>query len=357
MKYLLVTLNGFGEILKEKKGERSLYEFARKENLEKIAKKGTWGHVLLGKTQEKSYFSFFGFPNKEFPGESYLRCLENEIEIENNRSIFLGNFITHYHGKIVETKVNLSEKENFSLLTYLYEREKGFSFQVFKNGFVLIFRKKFPAFYFPYPVNLKNKNYRSFLPQDKEFKEIKDLIEASGKILENHIINKIRADLGESVANLLWLWGKGEKKPFISVMEKYNIKTYFFSFSNKLTGLAKFLDFEIKKDFSLERKEQTLLWVQISLPEEKNPSIWLKHFETFDKEILGRVIDRFEEGKYKILLIFDRFLNEELELLNHWAVFLKAGEENKKRFFQRRSYRKSSSLISDFLDKYHFLAL
>ncbi|GAI70799.1 unnamed protein product, partial [marine sediment metagenome] len=44
------------------------------------------------------------------------------------------------------------------------------------------------------------------LPRGKNANFLVDLMQRSGKFLENHEINKVRIDLGENPANLIWLW-------------------------------------------------------------------------------------------------------------------------------------------------------
>lgn len=344
--HILVVLNGFGAVLKEKHGPKTLYELSRKKHLNSIAESGAWGYVHLGRTLEKGYFSLFEPDENRFPGESYLRCLENGFPVEKGQTLFLGRFLTQDQDRIVDTDINLSQAEIAALLNRLAER-KPFLFRPLENEAVIIFDKQFPKRYFPPPGNLKGRNCRSLVPVEKEFLPVSDLMRLSSGALERDPVNKVREDLGENVANFLYLWAMGRKEDRLKSADRLGDSLYFYAHSGRLNGLAKFLDGIKQKDLAAPETERGLWWLNVALSRDRNPAAWIKELEFVDREILGAVCGQGKEAA--VLVIFDGFSREDAEQHNTWAVFLSGRLGSGPAGRLGRRYRKAAQLLKDFL--------
>jgi len=335
MNYFLITLHGFLRIFTEKYNGRILYDFTRKKNIKKLKRK-EWNTVLFDGGLEKNYFRLFGIPEKFFPGESFLRALVYDLKIEDDKTLFLIDFLTQDDGKIVETEVPLSVKEK-QLLLYSIPQIPSFSFFTTEKDSFLLSEKKFPFFQIAFPLNLKGKLFKDFLPE--KFPEIKNLVLSSIEVLENHTVNKVRKDLGENIANLIWVWGMGGKKTIPVLKEIYQINPYYLPISG-FNGLPKFLGFQIEENIR-KTEEESLWWIEIFSSEKESPQTLIQNFEYID-EIVGKIAETFEN--FKILILVDGYFSKNIEIKRMHALYLCIDEN-----FKPRKFKKGSSLFLSFL--------
>jgi 2,3-bisphosphoglycerate-independent phosphoglycerate mutase len=63
------------------------------------------------------------------------------------------------------------------------------------------------------PELLIGRSWRRGLARGARNAALRRLIEQAEKLLEAHAVNRVRVDLGENPANLIWLWGAGTPRP------------------------------------------------------------------------------------------------------------------------------------------------
>lgn len=63
------------------------------------------------------------------------------------------------------------------------------------------------------PELLIGRSWRRGLARGARNAALRRLIEQAEKLLEAHAVNRVRVDLGENPANLIWLWGAGNPRP------------------------------------------------------------------------------------------------------------------------------------------------
>jgi len=63
------------------------------------------------------------------------------------------------------------------------------------------------------PELLVGRSWRRSLQRGVRHAALRQLIEQAEKLLEAHAVNRVRVDLGENPANLIWLWGGGNPRP------------------------------------------------------------------------------------------------------------------------------------------------
>ncbi|MCM8784865.1 MAG: hypothetical protein NC827_00900 [Candidatus Omnitrophica bacterium] len=340
MKLVLFALHGYLELFK-KRGQKTLFEYAKKENFETFMEKGRWGYLLLDKTIEKSYFKFL-LPDSFFPGHSFLRALKYPIPSKKNDLFFLCKFVSALENKIIETEVSLNLKEKQKLIEEIKKGNKNNEFYVYEKDIILKISKDLPLLENNFPNKIRDKNFDEIKFKNEQFEEINAIMTNSFKILNLHPINKIRIDLNEPVANFLYLYGMGKFSEKLVFSDKIGKDTFYFSDSETLEGLRIFLNIE-KIDKFPNIKNRSFYWFNFALNSKETPSIWVKNFETISKNIL-RQLTLSEDIRF--LFIFDPFMDENYEYEKLSSIFLSVNFVRK----QKKKYKNPSVLFKSFLE-------
>jgi 2,3-bisphosphoglycerate-independent phosphoglycerate mutase len=340
MKYILFTLHGYLELFK-KRGQKSLFDYAKKENFELFIEKGEWGYILLDKTIEESYFKFL-YPEGLFPGEGFIRSLKYSIPSEKNNTFFLAQFLSVYENKIIETDTNLTVKEKQKLIEEIKKENQNVEFFITERDIILKVLQDLPFLNNKFPNKIKNKNLDEIKFKNENFGMIDKLMENSFKILNSNPINKVRIDLNEPVANFLYLYGMGKFSEKSPLFQKIKKNTFYFSDFKTLDGLRIFFDIE-KINETSNIKDNSFYWFDFTLDQNDTPSIWVKNFEAFSKEILGEIL-HLEEARF--LFIFDPFMNENFEYNKMFSLFLAVNFQRK----TKRKYKNPSILFKSFIE-------
>lgn len=349
MKYYLISLNGYGELFRRRINNRTLFSYARRNNFNIITSSGRWGYCCLERTLEKAYYCLFD-EEKNFPGEASIRMGKNVPE--GGRTFFLGRFMTQVEGMVIESDISITEKEMMELLRELSEGEKKFKFFIKDNVPFLAFQKDLPREEVLFPDNMKEKQFALYLYKRPELEDIKNLIITSTSILEKHPINKVRQDLGEMPANLLWLWGMGKPQQAQNITERLKKECFYLTYEGRPFPLAEFLGFKSIEDIK-EVQDNSFIWINSSVDIKTNYSIWVKRFERLDIEMLSVIAEEYKEGRCRVLFIFDGFVSPDIEVKNCWVPFLFISE-NGETIRLRKRFRDSKRLLNLLLDVSEF---
>ncbi|MFN4226934.1 MAG: hypothetical protein ACK4F0_02180 [Candidatus Ratteibacteria bacterium] len=341
MKLILFTLHGYLELFK-KRGQKTLFEHAKKDNFELFMEKGQWGYLLFDKTIEKSYFKFL-ISDTSFPGYAFLRALKYSIPFKENEIFFLCKFVSTFENKIIETNVNLNFKEKEKLIEEIKKENEKIEFYVYEKDIILKISEDLPFLENNFPNKIRNKNLNEIKFKNERFEKVNKIMENSLKILNFHPINKIRIDLNEISANFLYLYGMGKFSEKIVFSERIGRDTFYFSNSEIMEGLRRFFGFE-KIESILNSKNQSFYWFDFTLNPNETPSIWVKNFETISKDILKQLI--YEENA-RFLFIFDPFMDENYEYEKTFSFFLAVNFDKK----PKRKYKNPPALFNLFLTK------
>ncbi len=340
MKYILFSLHGYLELFK-KRGEKTLFDYARKYNFEKFMENGKWGYVKFDNKIEKGYFKFL-MPKNIFPGEGFLRALKYKIPTNKNETIFLCKFVFSVDGKIVETEIFLNLEEKKALIEAIKKEKNNFDFFVFEEDIILKFYENLTLTENGFPNKIKNRNVGDVLYKKDEFRKINKIMEDSLNILNIHPVNKVKSDLNEPCANFLYFYGMGKSTERIEFSDIIKKDVFYFSDSETLKGLKEFLKFEEMGKID-DIKDNTLYWLNFSLDYKNSPSIWVKNFENFSKDILSEI--SYKED-IKFLFIFDPFMDENYEYENGLSLFLGVNFPSR----IRSKYKNSSILFQKFIE-------
>lgn len=340
MKYIIFSLHGYLELFK-KRNNKTLFEYAKKENFELFMDKGKWGYIFLDGTIEKSYFRFFSNENK-FPGEGFIRALKYNIDVNENEVFFLGKFVSLFNEKIIETEVNLNIGEKKQLIEEIKE-EDNLEFFVFEKDIIIKSSQNLPLVSNNFPNKIKNEYLKNILFEEKDFQRINRFMMNSSKILNFNPVNKIRIDLNEPVANFLYFYGMGKYSEKKSLSDFIKMDIFYYSDTEIIKGLKEFFGMGEISEFS-DIKDNSIYWFNFTLNYNDSQSIWVKKFEIFSREVLGKIYDL---ENTRVLFIFDPFMGENFDYDPNFSIFLAVNFSGK----LKKKYKISSFLFQKFIEK------
>jgi len=167
---------------------------------------------------------------------------------------------------------------------------------------------------------------KRFLPRGKNSEIISDLIQRSKDILNGHEINKVRIDLGESPANMIWLWGCGPKPSMPLFKNQFGLEGAVISAVDLIKGIGRIIGLKVievagangyydtnylgKAQGALEAlQECDFVFVHIEATDEAghNQDLRMKItcLERIDKLVVGSMTRELEGSEYRILITPD----------------------------------------------------
>jgi len=256
MKYIVLVGDGMGDRPIEDLGGKTVLEAAKIPNMNFIAEKGKVGltnmiPVGMPPASDVANLSILGYnPKKYYTGRGPLEAANMNIDLQEDEVAFRCNLVTISDDKMADYSAgHISNEEAGSIIEELNSRigtgdikfYPGISYRhivVFKcrdkdeqKGFVKT--KCTP------PHDIAGRTIGRFLPLKTQQAEVlKKLMDESRKILADHEVNRVRLDLKENPANMIWLWGQGVK-PFMPKFSKlYHVEGSIISAVDLIKGLG-----------------------------------------------------------------------------------------------------------------------
>lgn len=250
MKYIVVLGDGMADEPIPALGGRTPLDAAVTPVLDELAGKGTLGTVQnvpagMAPGSDVANLSVLGYdPAANYSGRSPLEALSVGVQMEDDDVIFRSNIVTltepepyaqktildHSSGEISTADADIlmdAIREKFNSDTFRFYT--GTSYRhilVWKHGRVSALEP---------PHDHLGKVIGDYLPQEKV---LRDMMERSFDILNNHPLNLARAAAGKHKANSLWFWGAGTKPRVQNFKEKTGLTGAMISAVDLLKGIA-----------------------------------------------------------------------------------------------------------------------
>ena len=250
MKYIVVLSDGMADEPIPALGGRTPLDAAVTPVLDGLAGKGTLGTVQnvpagMAPGSDVANLSVLGYdPAANYSGRSPLEALSVGVQMEDDDVIFRSNIVTltepepyaqktildHSSGEISTADADIlmdAIREEFNSDTFRFYT--GTSYRhilVWKHGRVSALEP---------PHDHLGKVIGDYLPQEKV---LRDMMERSFDILNNHPLNLARAAAGKHKANSLWFWGAGTKPKVQNFKEKTGLTGAMISAVDLLKGIA-----------------------------------------------------------------------------------------------------------------------
>lgn len=250
MKYIVVLGDGMADEPIPALGGRTPLDAAVTPVLDELAGKGTLGTVQnvpagMAPGSDVANLSVLGYdPAANYSGRSPLEALSVGVQMEDDDVIFRSNIVTltepepyaqktildHSSGEISTADADIlmdAIRAEFNSDTFRFYT--GTSYRhilVWKHGRVSALEP---------PHDHLGKVIGDYLPQEKV---LRDMMERSFDILNNHPLNLARAAAGKHEANSLWFWGAGTKPKVQNFKEKTGLSGAMISAVDLLKGIA-----------------------------------------------------------------------------------------------------------------------
>lgn len=250
MKYIVVLGDGMADEPIPVLGGRTPLDAAVTPVLDELAGKGTLGTVQnvpagMAPGSDVANLSVLGYdPAANYSGRSPLEALSVGVQMEDDDVIFRSNIVTltepepyaqktildHSSGEISTADADIlmdAIRTEFNSDTFRFYT--GTSYRhilVWKHGRVSALEP---------PHDHLGKVIGDYLPQEKV---LRDMMERSFDILNNHPLNLARAAAGKHKANSLWFWGAGTKPKVQNFKEKTGLSGAMISAVDLLKGIA-----------------------------------------------------------------------------------------------------------------------
>ena len=340
MKYIIIVPDGASDYPIDILGDKTPLEVADTPFLDALAKKGTLGRV---KTVPKGFtpssdvanLSLLGYdPNLYYTGRGPLEAANLGVDLGEDDLAFRCNFITEADGKLFDYSAgHIPDKEAKILISDINKKLGTDKIEFFfgtsyRNLLVVRGGKSLELDKLKYfaPHDILNQEILKYLPKGKNSELMVELMNASKDILITHEINKVRIDLGESPANMIWLWGCGGKPTMPSFFEQFGLNGAVISAVDLIKGIGKIIGLEVLEvegangyyDTNYLGKAQAALgalervdfvFVHIEATDEAghNQDLRMKIacLERIDKMVVGTIAQSLEGKDFRILVTPD----------------------------------------------------
>lgn len=354
MKYIVLIGDGMSDYPLDELNGRTPLEVAKIPNMTYIAENGIVCRAItvprgMTPASDIANLSIIGYnPKQYYTGRGPLEAANIGVDLDKDDVAFRCNVVTVGKDHMADYSAgHITSKEAEVLIKYLDEK-LGSKWARFYPGVsyrhLLVIRTKYlgqegakagaltasdlmETDCIP-PHNIIGEKISKNLPKGKGRDLLVRLMEKSKPLLEEHELNRVRVDLKENPANMIWLWGQGTKPNMPKFEDKFGVKGAVISAVDLVKGIGKIIgldaiyvpgatgyydtDYKAKADYAIKSLEEgDFVYVHVEAPDEAghNGDIRAKitAIENFDKLVVGTILDEFKNsGKdFKILVMPD----------------------------------------------------
>lgn len=351
MKYAIVIADGMADHPQPELENKTPLEAARTPYADEVARSGLLG---VAQTVPKGFtpgsdittMCLLGYePQKYYPGRAPLEAANLGIELGPEDWVFRCNLVTVRDGIMEDFSAgHVSTREASVLLGYLNDRlfddfnlpggatARFFAGKSYRN--IMLYKSasgglNMGASCMP-PHDVVGQPIRKNLPRGKGSQVLIELMEKSHPLLKQHGINLKRLSEKKEPANMIWLWGQGQKPKMPTFKEKYGLASgAAISAVDLIKGLARLLGWEVievpgatgyidtdyaaKGRYAVEAlKGHDLVLVHVEAPDEAshmgNVKEKIKAIENIDASIVGPMLQALKsKGEYRLLFLCDHY--------------------------------------------------
>jgi len=392
MKYCIIIPDGMADYPLEKLGGKTPLETAKTPFLDTISYNGSLG--LVQTVPKKSApgsdiacLSVLGYdPKVYYTGRAPLEAASLGIQLKDEEYAVRCNLVS-VHGGILEdfSAGHISDNEAESIIATLNEKlgRDTITFHAgksYRNVMIYNGDIKIDAVCIP-PHDIIGKPIERNLPKGKGSEILIDLMQSSHEILENHDVNKVRLDLDENPANMIWLWGQGHRPSIPSFKEEYGLSGAVITGVDLLRGIATYLDWNIikvpgatgyldtnykaKAQYAIEAIEtHDMVLIHIEAPDEASHegNIYekIRAIENIDSKIVGPVYNALKKyNEFRILVLPDHYTS--IQERTHtsdpvpFAVYGTDSVKKSKRSFTELNAKKGTRIKKGYKLMRHFI--
>lgn len=346
MKYIVLVGDGMSDRpLKELEGATPL-EAARIPNMDYIAEHGRVGSAVtvpegLQPASDVANMALLGYdPRKYYSGRGPLEAANMGVVLGESEVAFRCNVVTIANDKMADYSAgHITNKEAHSIIKFIDEKlgsdairfYPGISYRhlaVINCDKAGIAKDDLINTICTPPHDILDKPIARYLPRGTASGFLTDLMLRSRDLLGVHDINRVRIDLGENPANMIWLWGQGVKPNMPSFRDKFKVEGSIISAVDLVKGIGRVIgldpidvpgatgyydtDYLAKANYALNAlDDKDFVFVHVEAPDEAGHNGHVREkvtaIENFDKLVVGTVLDRFKDSQasFRIIVLPD----------------------------------------------------
>jgi len=342
MKYAVLVGDGMSDRPLNELNDRTPLEVAKIPNMTEIVKEGSIGYsftIPRGFTpaSDVANMAVLGYdPTGYYKGRGPLEAANMDIKLSDDEIAFRCNLVTVADGRLIDYSAGHIRTKEASILVDALDKKLSTKDVKFHSGVSyrhLVIIKKgtsgggdFGAICFP-PHDIVGQPVSKNLPRGEGAAVLIKFMESSVPVLAEHEVNKVRVDLKENPANMVWLWGQGTSPNMPPFFDKYSVKGSVISAVDLVNGIGKLVGLNVikvpgvtgyydtnyqgKGEYAVEAlKESDFVFVHVEAPDEAghNGDVRAKiaAIENFDKHIVGPVF-KYLKGlkKWRLMVLPD----------------------------------------------------
>ncbi len=328
MKYITIVPDGMADEPLDELGGKTPLEAARTPNMDYLAQHGCTGTVQtiphkMDPGSDIGNMALLGYdPKACHTGRAPLEAANLGVNLNDDEVAVRCNFITVQDGAMSDYSAgHIATKEATLLIDALngsinLDGVKFFTGKSYRH--LLVLKVRNPQEYLRIktvpPHDILGKSIEQYLPKGPEAEMLLKLMEKSKEILKSHEVNRVRIDLQENPANMIWLWGQGVKPNLPSFNDKFGVKGGIISAVDLVNGIGRLAGLEVidvpditgyydtnyygKAQYALKSLQtKDFVYVHIEAPDEAGHNgdvkAKIEAIERIDKDIIGTVINHF----------------------------------------------------------------
>lgn len=332
MKYVVVIGDGMADYPLEELGGKTPLQVAHKPNMDEIAARGKNGLLVtipegMSAGSDIANLSIMGYDPREcYTGRGALEAASIGVKMGPDDTAFRCNLITEKDGLITDYCAgHISTQEAGELIEELdsaFDEGKLYPGVSYRHLFILKHAKNLECTP-PHDVLGGKIEEHMIKPDDNPVaKTLNRMILDSKGILEDHPVNKKRIMEGKNPANMIWLWGQGERPDIAPLKEKYGISGAVISAVDLIKGIGTYADMGVIEvpgatgyyDTDYKGKAQHALkaletfdyvYVHVESIDEASHAgdleMKIKTIEDFDEQVLGPLLNSDKEFTIAVL--------------------------------------------------------
>ncbi|KPK41845.1 MAG: phosphoglycerate mutase [Omnitrophica WOR_2 bacterium SM23_29] len=342
MKYIVLIGDGMADYPIKKLGGKTPLEVAKIPNMNYIAKNGKVGIARtipagFSPASDVANLSILGYdPTKYYSGRGPLEAANMGIELGPDDIAFRCNLVTVDEEKMIDYSAgHITSREAAALIKYLDKAlgsEKIRFYPGVSYRHLMVVRDKslkhalLKTDCAP-PHDITGWKIKEHLPKGEGAQFLIRLMEDSKSSLAKHEVNKVRIDLNENPANMIWLWGQGVLTNMPKFKDKFGVGGSVISAVDLIKGIGKIIglavikvpgatgyydtNYQGKAEYALNSlKKKDFVFVHVEAPDEAGHNGDLRAkigaIENFDRFVVGTILNRFKKLKnFRIMVMPD----------------------------------------------------
>ena len=344
MKYAILVGDGMSDYPLQELGDKTPLEVAKIPNMNDMVKSGRIGLVKtvpagMKPASDIANLSIMGYdPKKYYCGRGPLEAANIGVDIGPDEIAFRCNLVTVSNDTMADYSAgHIRDKESEALMKRLdkdlgSERVRFYHGKSYRNLVVIKTKSRSEledlrkTVCVP-PHDISGKSVSKNLPNGPAAEFLLEMMKASRPVLEKHEINKIRVDLKENPANMIWLWGQGSNPNMPSFKGMFGLDGAVISAVDLINGIGKLVGLKVinvpgatgyydtnykgKGEYAVNALEKNdFVFVHVEAPDEAghNGEVGekIRAIENFDKFVVGAVWGFVKKNKdTRILALSD----------------------------------------------------